>query len=622
MKKILLLLTLFLSVAGIFFSCKKEYSCENCLEKNKLPIAIAGPDKLITLPTDSISLDGSSSSDPDGKINEWLWTKISGPGSSNIAHTSAPKTVVKNLVGGNYQFELKVTDNEGLSARDTVMVMVDDPGTNQPPVANAGPDTTIILPSNTIYLDGSGSSDPDNNITRYVWTKISGPSAYTIVNANAVQTQVANLSYGTYQFELIVTDAGGVFSSDTVQVIVDSQQADFKCELINRPITNIHLTPVGFLSIARDIPSMASAGNKVLFAGGSAPIGPGGHSLTTRVDIYDVFAQSWSTAELSEARVGITSVANGNKILFVGGETFPGATPTSRVDIYDVATDTWSKAELSLPRRNMKTAVVGSKIFFADGEIPGSILTSRVDIFDVSTNSWSTAELSEPRNNMAVGIVGNKVMFAGGSPMSYGLSSRVDIYDNSTNAWTTATLIQGRTQITATTADNKLFFAGGLANNGVNVDPSATIDIYDDATGSWSVSSLSEPKLDMYSIFKDGKIFWAGGTSAWDHINNEGVNSCQVEIKDINVQSNSIEYLYAPTIGSSANIVSINDKIGFARRERFDIYDLTTKNWSIGEWPRGVVPSQWIISADKTIYVVGLADGTGSFPNKVWKLVF
>ena len=37
-------------------------------ENNKPPIAVAGPDQVITLPTDSVSLDGNSSSDPDGAI--------------------------------------------------------------------------------------------------------------------------------------------------------------------------------------------------------------------------------------------------------------------------------------------------------------------------------------------------------------------------------------------------------------------------------------------------------------------------------------------------------------------------------------------------------------------------
>ena len=43
---------------------------------------------------------------------------------------------------------------------------------NRPPVANAGPDQTIILPVNSVTLDGSASTDPDGTITSYKWAKI------------------------------------------------------------------------------------------------------------------------------------------------------------------------------------------------------------------------------------------------------------------------------------------------------------------------------------------------------------------------------------------------------------------------------------------------------------------
>jgi len=193
-------LTLFLSVmivavipTGIFYSCKKEKSCEGCIENNKPPIAIAGPDQVITLPTDSVLLDGSASNDPDGTISEWLWTKISGPASFTI--NSSSKSVVKNLVAGVYQFELKVTDAGGLFSKDTLQIIVNDLAqTNHLPVANAGPNQTITLPVNTTAFDGSSSSDPDNNITSYSWTKISGPSSFNIANANAAKTEITNLA--------------------------------------------------------------------------------------------------------------------------------------------------------------------------------------------------------------------------------------------------------------------------------------------------------------------------------------------------------------------------------------------------------------------------------------------
>src|SRR6187401_2573700 len=105
MKPVLKISSFILLVAvAIHISCKKETSCEDCAEKNKPPIAKAGLDQVITLPTDSVSLDGRTSSDQEGKISNWLWTKISGPASFNIIRQSDSISNVKALVTGTYQF--------------------------------------------------------------------------------------------------------------------------------------------------------------------------------------------------------------------------------------------------------------------------------------------------------------------------------------------------------------------------------------------------------------------------------------------------------------------------------------------------------------------------------------
>jgi PKD domain len=217
-----------LAIATGIFSCQKEIKCENCSASpsgstNKSPIANAGQDQIIFLPIDSVMLDGSNSFDPDGTIISFEWSKISGPQSFFINSAAIARTVVRNLASGTYQLELKVTDNSGLTAKDTVQVVVNDSGQpNRPPVANAGADQAITLPTSTVALNGNGSVDPDNNINSYSWTKISGPASFTITNGNEVLTQVTNLLEGIYQFELKVTDAGGLFDKDTV-IITASQ---------------------------------------------------------------------------------------------------------------------------------------------------------------------------------------------------------------------------------------------------------------------------------------------------------------------------------------------------------------------------------------------------------------
>lgn len=88
---------------------------------------------------------------------------------------------------------------------------------NLPPQANAGADVAVTLPASA-QLNGSGSSDADGVLVSYTWQKISGPSAYTIANANSASTSVSGLEAGTYQFRLTVADNAGATASDDVTV--------------------------------------------------------------------------------------------------------------------------------------------------------------------------------------------------------------------------------------------------------------------------------------------------------------------------------------------------------------------------------------------------------------------
>src|SRR4030095_386915 len=158
MKKYFFIIAILVFTGSFLFnSCKKEESYEGCKESNKPPTAIAGPDQVITLPTDSVSLDGNASSDPDGRISEWLWIKVEGPASFAIANTTAAKTVVKNLTNGVYQFELKVPDNGCLSLgfnsckKETSCEGCKE--NKKPPIAIAGPDRVFTLPPD-IFLFG------------------------------------------------------------------------------------------------------------------------------------------------------------------------------------------------------------------------------------------------------------------------------------------------------------------------------------------------------------------------------------------------------------------------------------------------------------------------------------
>ena len=190
------------------------------------PVAKAGDDITIQLPANKVTLDGTSSIDPDGTIKTYLWKLKTGPAQFAIVNKDAATTDVNNLVEGEYIFTLTVTDNDGLSATDDVKITV-LPMPNKPPVSNAGPDQALQILQNgqvtvpgTVQLDGSLSSDPDGTITNYSWAKVSGPAQGIISTPNAVKTTVSGLLDGVYVIELTVTDNKGATGKSQVIITV------------------------------------------------------------------------------------------------------------------------------------------------------------------------------------------------------------------------------------------------------------------------------------------------------------------------------------------------------------------------------------------------------------------
>jgi len=184
---------------------------------NVAPIAAAGADQTITLPTSSVSLSGSGSTDSDGTIVSYAWTKVSGVGGT-ITSPSSSSTTVTGLTTGPYVFRLTVTDDDGDTDIDDVNITV-LPEPNAAPVANAGSDQTITLPTSSVTLNGSSSTDSDGTITTYAWTKISGTGS-TIASPSSASTNITGLTAGSYTFRLTVTDDDGATSTDNVSVTV------------------------------------------------------------------------------------------------------------------------------------------------------------------------------------------------------------------------------------------------------------------------------------------------------------------------------------------------------------------------------------------------------------------
>lgn len=206
---------------------------------NQPPVANAGADQNITYPTNSVTVNGTGSSDPDGTIVAYLWRKVNGPGSGTIVSPTSAITNINSLIPGLYVFSLRVTDNNGDTALDAMQVRVNP--ANVPPTANAGANQVITLPVNSVTLVGSGT-DPDGTIVSYAWIKVSGPTGGAITSPSSSTTGVTGLTQGSYIYQLTVTDNGGLTGTSLTQITVNPVVVPPNIKPISEPGNDQNIT--------------------------------------------------------------------------------------------------------------------------------------------------------------------------------------------------------------------------------------------------------------------------------------------------------------------------------------------------------------------------------------------
>ncbi|MCK5324034.1 MAG: PKD domain-containing protein, partial [Desulfobulbaceae bacterium] len=162
-----------------------------------------------------VNFDGTLSNDPDGNIAGYAWDFGDGAaGSGSVAgHTF--------LTSGVFNVVLTVIDNDGASARTTVVISATPPTqTNELPSADISTGALEGPAPFFVSFDGSGSNDPDGQITVYSWDFGDGNTA------SGVSAQHTFTEPGDYTTTLTVTDdrGGTSMASVTVTVTTETQQ--------------------------------------------------------------------------------------------------------------------------------------------------------------------------------------------------------------------------------------------------------------------------------------------------------------------------------------------------------------------------------------------------------------
>ncbi len=185
---------------------------------NAAPVANAGFDQRASV-GDSITLDGSASTDVDGDELSYSWVQIGKPPGSTAVLSSVNAVMPTFSVDleGSYAFQLIVSDGKVESDADTVTIVTG----NVAPVADAGADRRVGV-GEAVQLDASASTDADGDSLGFQWSIVEAPmgSAATVSDPAAIMPTLDVDLDGDYTLELVVND--GELQSEPDRVVLST----------------------------------------------------------------------------------------------------------------------------------------------------------------------------------------------------------------------------------------------------------------------------------------------------------------------------------------------------------------------------------------------------------------
>jgi outer membrane protein assembly factor BamB len=186
---------------------------------------------------------GSTNSSSAGNWDGWMvktntsgneqWNKTFGGGETDYGHSVQQTSDNGYIIAGS-------TKSYGASNMDAWLIKINGTGSNQSPIANAGLDQNVYV-DQTVYFNGSGSSDPDGDPLTYKWDFGDGN---TTGWQNSSKASHSYTKAGNYTVILNVSD-GSLWDVDTCMVKVSkgSSLANSPWPMFRQNLNHTGLSP-------------------------------------------------------------------------------------------------------------------------------------------------------------------------------------------------------------------------------------------------------------------------------------------------------------------------------------------------------------------------------------------
>lgn len=259
---------------------------------------------------------------------------------------------------------------------------------HEPPVADAGENVLVILPSSTASLDGSGSNHAAGQSITYLWEQIYGPSIINFSDNTLASPSISNLEEGVYKCKLSVSD-GTYTSSSFVLVIVQLTNNSIPTITMTSPADNSTFSEGSDITLSAVASDLDGTISKVEFYDDNVKIGE---------DTNEPYSYTWTNASAGVHQLTAVAIDDG------------GATGSSQIINVTV-----SQAESCMEVSNEAQQGSFSIGYKATFETVGTNVTMTFELLDtdkvgVVAYLWRQSPFNEVQMDLVSGLTFSKTI--------------------------------------------------------------------------------------------------------------------------------------------------------------------------------------------------------------------